>query len=221
MVAIGQVWTATGVLPDWVGQFQDPPPSTPTKDRHYYMQVGALDRWYVAGLDGAVVLSDVFVDTGVLIAMPLFAPRGGTLDRLAIRVTTVAGAGKKARLGIYAPTSDKDLLPSALVLDAGEVAIDALGMQAASIAQDLTAKGLYWIALTVSEKVRVKDVSPSLAIPILGYPNDLEATYPGIGWVATHAYAALPDPFPLAGLAIITSDGLVAPSPALAVRFSG
>ena len=66
-----------------------------------------------------------------LYARPLVVVRDITIDRLAIEVTSAGAAGTKARLGIY--NVGTNLYPGTLILDAGEVAVDATGIKAATI----------------------------------------------------------------------------------------
>ena len=63
---------------------------------------------------------------------PWFVDSTATLDRLAVEVVTTAGsAGKLLRMGIY--NANTSWTPTTLVVDAGTVAVDALGIQAATI----------------------------------------------------------------------------------------
>jgi hypothetical protein len=63
---------------------------------------------------------------------PWFVDSTAILDRLAVEVVTTAGsAGKLLRMGIY--NANTSWTPTTLVVDAGTVAVDALGIQAATI----------------------------------------------------------------------------------------
>jgi len=63
---------------------------------------------------------------------PWFVDSTATLDRLAVEVVTTAGsAGKLLRMGIY--NANTSWTPTTLVVDAGTVAVDATGIQAATI----------------------------------------------------------------------------------------
>lgn len=76
-----------------------------------------------------------------------------TFDRLGIQITVAAGAGKKARLGIW--NVDSDFYPTTLVVDGGEVAIDGVTIVAATINQQLT-KGWYAIGFLLEDGCTIK-----------------------------------------------------------------
>lgn len=71
-----------------------------------------------------------------------------TFDRIAIRLTGNAGASEKLRMGIYAADDNDDgLTPGALILDAGNVAIDAGATSTKEKTIDQTlAPGYYFLA---------------------------------------------------------------------------
>jgi hypothetical protein len=62
---------------------------------------------------------------------PWFLESTATLDRIAVEVTTAGTAGKLLRMGIY--NANTSWTPTSLVVDAGTVAVDATGIQAATI----------------------------------------------------------------------------------------
>lgn len=125
-------------------------------------------------------------------AMPFFAVRALTIDRLAIHVTNLS-AGDIARLGIYADGTN--LYPGALVKDYGTVSVAATGVVATSGDQSLT-KGLYWLVL-------VSDGTPTLYrikhtwSPLGQDPTSFHAiTYSYMNWnKAAVGTGALADPF--------------------------
>ncbi len=125
---------------------------------------------------------------------PILVARDMTLDRLAIKVITAGAAGTKARLGIYA--NGTNLYPGALVLDAGEVAVDTTGIKTIAINQALT-KGLHWMAY-------VSDGTPTLILASrFPTPLGIESgglIYPLHFWRVTYTYATLPDPFTAGGV---------------------
>lgn len=134
-----------------------------------------------------------------LYATPLIVPRTTTFDRIAVRITGAAAAGKKVRLGIYADGTN--LYPGALLLDAGTVNADSTGVLAITISQQLT-KGFYWL-------VAVSDGTPTIVV--WGFHNTpLGQTASDIAleqgeWTVAFTYAALPDPFTAGGA--LTSSG--------------
>ena len=62
---------------------------------------------------------------------PWFLESTATLDRIAVEVTTGGTAGKLLRMGIY--NANTSWVPTTLIVDAGTVAVDATGIQAATI----------------------------------------------------------------------------------------
>lgn len=73
---------------------------------------------------------------------PLYVPGTKTFDRIAIRTTTASSAGAVARLGVYSADSSTGL-PSALLLDAGTVTTDVLGVREITISASFS--GLIWM----------------------------------------------------------------------------
>jgi len=68
------------------------------------------------------------------------------IDQLSIRVSTAAGAGGRARLGMYKAAASQ--LPGDLLVDAGEVVTDVVGKKDRAVNLVLT-PGLYWAALHI------------------------------------------------------------------------
>jgi hypothetical protein len=80
---------------------------------------------------------------------PVIVPRDLTVDRIAIYVTTASGtAGAFARLGLYNSTVTGTI--STLLVDAGTVTTDVIGVREIAISQPLTA-GMYWTAIWVKD----------------------------------------------------------------------
>ena len=161
-------------------------------DAHTYNRLEKLVPGYYMLAYGMGSTASTFVMVvDRLYAVPFVAARAMTVDRIAMAVTVEGAGGTKARLGIYASGSDGQ--PAALVLDAGEVAVDGAGVKAITINQSLT-KGLYWLAC-------VSDGTPTVrshyAIPT---PYGIHAGWTGVistVYVA-HTYGVLPDPFGVA-----------------------
>lgn len=100
-----------------------------------------------------------------------------TLDRLAVEVVTTAGsAGKLLRMGIY--NADTSWTPTTLVVDAGTVAVDATGIQAATINVTLP-PGRYCCAFVLP----TGGTAPTLR-QIAGTVN----SFPGISGTAGNPY---------------------------------
>ncbi|MFH1002850.1 MAG: hypothetical protein V1780_01745 [Chloroflexota bacterium] len=134
--------------------------------------------------------ASVAVTADTFYAVPITIPRRLTVDRIAIRVAGAAGAGKKARLGIYGDGTN--LYPGSLVLDAGEVAVDSTGVKAITIDQ-LLDKGRYWLALVSDGTPTVYASVDTLVSPLGLVETGFNALY--VYWSVSFTYAALPDPF--------------------------
>jgi len=133
------------------------------------------------------------MSANVLYAMPFLAARNLTVDRIALDVNTGGAGGTKARIGIY--NDGADLYPGTLLLDAGEVAVDGIGVQAIVISQALT-KGLYWL-VAVTDGTPI--VSAFYGSPTLLGVNSVDFLSPGCGWSKAFSYGALPTPFTAGG----------------------
>lgn len=142
--------------------------------------------------------STVALNFNSLHALPFYVARNMTIDRLAIQITVAAiTAGKKGRLGIY--NNGTNLYPGTLVVDAGEIAIDAIAIVAATINQALR-KGLYWLAILISEACTVVTHRP--VYPILGQlATDFAITNTYARWEVAQAYGVLPATFTAGGTA--------------------
>lgn len=133
-----------------------------------------------------------------LYAIPFLVARAMTIDRIAIQVTT-EDAGKNMRVGLY--NNGTNLYPGTLVVDGGEVSVNATGLVAATIDESLT-KGLYWLAVVDESNAKLE--KGDIIIPILGFlSTDLGSI--NHCWAAPHAYGALPDPYPTGGSFMTTT----------------
>ena len=150
-----------------------------------------LNTWgFAANPSATIVVADKIYAT-----CPLLVARPMTIDRLACKVQVAGAAGKKARIGIY--RDGTNCYPGALLLDAGEIAVDSTGVKAVTINQALT-RGLYWMAF-------ISDGTPQMiheynsASPLGVRESDLSYRYHMIYKDAV-GYGALPDPFPAGGI---------------------
>lgn len=121
-----------------------------------------------------------------------------TFDRIGVYVATAA-AGSKCRLGIY---SDNGLVyPSSLILDAGEVLTDTIGLKELTINQTL-ARGVYWLVRLNNGTPALKGVPATSAISI-GVFTDWTIG-PCVSRAGTFTYGTLPGTFPASGSTPIT-----------------
>jgi hypothetical protein len=160
------------------------------------------------GLGGPTTSATIAIADRLSATYPVVVSRPVTIDRLAIKVTVAATAGKKARLGIY--RFGANCYPGALVKDYGEVAVDSTGIKVIDFDQALS-KGLYWM-------VFISDGTPT-CIHCYNSPSPLGPRSSDLNY-KMHAfyklavgYGALPDPFP-AG-ATMAADGFPAVFPRL------
>jgi hypothetical protein len=138
----------------------------------------------------------------LLIAVPIIPVSLGrkygdavSVDRIGIEVTTAGAAGKKARLGMY--TMGADGKPGALLVDAGEVAIDAIAGVEKTISQTLRCGDIYF-------RVYISDGTPTVRTENAGGvkvgSSTLASASTFYAWTSSLTYTAgtttLPDPFP-------------------------
>ena len=103
-------------------------------------------RWnaatYVRFPIGAATVGTLSLTQNRSFATGIYVPSGGSIDRVAVEVTTAGGAGSVFRMGLY---SDSNGAPGALISDEGTVDSATTGFKEDTVAwTDLTG-GLYWI----------------------------------------------------------------------------
>jgi hypothetical protein len=139
-------------------------------------------------------------------ATPFMLSRNATIDTISARVNVAAAAGGKGRIGIYASTA-ATLYPGALVLDAGEVATDAIGQKDLAVGLALTGGVLYWVAVTVGISAGPPTWSgipaQDLFAAMFGQGTGNFDFNPNTKLRVARAYAALPANFP-AGAALVS-----------------
>jgi len=160
-------------------------------DAHTYNQQQLIRTGeYYGGGCGCVQSWTCQLAANRLYGIPFIAARAMSVDRIAVYINVLA-AGKSARLGLYRNGTNNN--PGALVVDGGEVSVDATGLKTVVIDEALT-KGLYWMAI-------VSDGTPTphgyaqygSTIPSISTMSDGRGYE--IGWYVAHTYGALPDPF--------------------------
>jgi len=117
------------------------------------------NKWPASSLGGQAAVADTIYTS------PLWVPRTAPIDRLAINVTSAAAAGNKARLGILSKAAGSPL-PGALLIDGGEVAIDALGAVAATVSLVLPGPALYHVAFHPQANCSITGYAPSSSCSI-------------------------------------------------------
>jgi hypothetical protein len=187
-----------------------------TRDLYYYRHVGSspLEIWHAAL--GANTAGGVAYAINTLFSVLFHCPKTITLDRIAITCTAAGSAGHKARLGIYESTSDVNLYPDALVIDAGEVDLDSTGTKSLTISQQLTGGRPYFFAL-VTNNATPQIGSVGGHIYAVGTHELSANNWQYIaGFKHAHTYGALPDPFPTGSPAVNPSTT----APAIRCRLS-
>lgn len=183
------------------------------RDISYWRQVGTSpERWYLGGCLTCQFATTVFATTlAQMVLVPLPESRGGVLDRIGIQVNTTS-AGRSIRLGIYQATSNTDLRPSKLVLDAGTVPVTA-GVQSLAISQQLMPGTLYWLALLPDAgALSLVGINQQALWNIGGFSNGFAS--PVSFGNASQGFGALPDPAPT--LSMQSGN-----PPQIGVRYSG
>lgn len=107
-----------------------------------------------------------------------------TVTELATHVKTAATAGASARMGIY--NADTAWQPTTLVLDAGAVAIDSVGIKSITALSQPLPPGRYVKAITKSANVGLAYLQCG---PLIVATTDFQATITRLR--VTSAYAAL------------------------------
>lgn len=182
------------------------------KDLSYYKTLSSLSsplaRTHPAG--GIVLGTSVSLTTTALrhVAIPFWAPRGGTINKIYAQVTT-AVAAQNIRLGIYANTADTNPSPAGLLFDSGSISAATTGLKSATASLVLVAGNLYWFTfLSSNAGIIISSIAATNMFGVLGYNNtDLASSQVGIGlYIDGVAFGALPDPFGTAGLTIYGSS---------------
>lgn len=184
----------------------------------WFQQYGTspVQAWYLAGHNGSGGLSTMTLAADTIIALPRVAGKGGRLASVAFRQTGGAAAGRKARMAVFANTSDSELYPRELVVDFGEQDCSATGVK--SVLSNLVLKEdtLYWWAIVGNNaNIVIRSMVRDDVLAIYGLDSGF-GTDPGWGLNVSFTYAAFPQNFP-GGASISTAADV----PALGYRFDG
>lgn len=192
--ADGDVWTTTaGLFVRVNGATVGPLQNTPT--------LGGLASGLYYQATPSVSLSVITTGTGTFRATPFVVPRAVTLSRIGLEVTVAGDVGSLVRLGIYADNGSG--YPDALVLDAGTVAGDAVGVAENTISQALT-PGLYWVGAvaqnvtTTQPSIRGIATTSGATAPQMPLSTSTPATnsLSSVGFAGLSITGALPSTFP-------------------------
>lgn len=189
-----------------------------------FRQVGTspLECWYGPGVTQSTtstIAMAVAASTSTMYAVPYIEGKGGTLDRMAINVN-VAVASTTVRFGIYSSTSNDNLYPNALVVDAGEIDSTTVGTKTQTISASLTKGSLYWFVLIADNSTAtltgptIRGIAAASMPNILGTSSAFGTTPNTYLSITGQTYGALPNTFP-AGATVATGV-----APAAIVRYS-
>jgi hypothetical protein len=177
------------IFPGGVGNYLD-----------YYRGIGGgnanTEPWYASG-NGDGGNFGTLTGAGYLYANYFTVPQTITLDRIAIVNQGTGSSSEKIRLGIYQSTSESNIYPSKLILDAGEIVLTSTGTLSITINKTLT-PGLYYLASvynTASTSVVFAMIQFGMPA-LLVNPSGSGSNQSGFGFYKAMAYGALPDPFP-------------------------
>jgi len=124
------------------------------------------------------------IGANLLFAEPFLVCQKLELDRVGVNIAGPGGAGAKLRLGIY--SSDENLYPSELKLDAGEVDATTTGWKTLGISLVLK-PGIYYVALVSND---------STVDLYWGWVCQMVSLGISQGWRVSQTYGALPATFP-------------------------
>jgi hypothetical protein len=176
----------------------------------------SLERWYVGGMVVSKLITTGAPSANNLRAIPFVSPhRGGTLDRLAIQITS--GVAGNFRLGLYQnvePMGSENLYPGKLLADSGSISTSGTGVQSYTLSQALQPVSLYWLVLLNSAAPTINCLPVDAVSFMLGVNSGLGLAM-NWGLLLSFAYAALPDPFSAGAV-----DQTTTPIPAIGYRFS-
>ncbi len=100
-------------------------------------------RWYTAHFTES--LTTTAPASSELRLLAFYAPNPRAIDRVGCEITTAGSAGQVARLAVYNADAVTGL-PTTVLVDAGTVAVDTLGVK--EVLVSATLHGLYWLGLT-------------------------------------------------------------------------
>lgn len=171
------------------------------RDINFWRQVqgAGLDVYYTGGSVTGQDVQPRQAEPDIIHALPLFAARGGGVDKLALFLDTVGSLGAQVRLAIYEAASETDLRPATLVSQTGDLAADVNPgkwlFQNIGVALDRLK--LYWLcvnARNVSTMPIVGALSSVFVYNVLGF--DQHSFSPYFGFKVPFAYGPYPLAFP-------------------------
>lgn len=170
----------------------------PAPDSGTYAPLGLREGYWYVGGDGGNPTTAIRPEAQ-LEATPFLMPVDGSLDRIAVEVTTVGTSGAVIRLGIYDAAADGT--PGNLVLDAGTVSGTSTGVKEVTISPSLD-RGWYFLAAAVQGAAGTRPTTRTMATGGRQVGHAAVATiftFPARGYFQTGVTGALPASFTLGG----------------------
>ena len=181
-----------------------------------YRHTGALSGvtgWYSSRIACRTAVNRAYA-ANLLLALPFSVDRTGTIDLIAVRVTTVAGgANLVGRFGIYRATFASPLPPTTLVAEAaGTFSTAGLGWQQQAITAAVDTRYPYYLSMVLGHTgadPQFWGFDPGDLASSLGNRNTAAAPY-WCGYESALAYpAALPGTFTAGGTRRTTNGPLI------------
>ena len=195
------------------GVYAVPAGGATDKDIHYFRQIGTtFERWYVAGMINQSSWTTGALVANIMRAVPFISGRGGTLDRIAMNVST--GVAGNARIGIYDSTSDTNLYPNALIVDSGVIDVTTAEVKSVIISTVLDPNKLYWFVVLSDVAPTLRGMNGGSISAVMGITSAIGVTM-DMFLSVSQTYGALPATFPAGGG--MNAGGV---TPAIAVRYS-
>jgi len=183
-----------------------------------YRQVKSVyyDQWYLAGCRLATSEFGVIsISADNLYFMPFVEMLPRKLTGLALNCSVTGPSGTMVRFGIYDTVSQDDLLPAALLLDAGEAdSTDNPLVKVACNFQIVPGK-MYYIAIVANNDIEIIRVPQIACLPIWGFDGEL--SHPSSAARGYQSYGPLPDPAPIS---VGSWEGTLGYLPRLAYQLS-
>lgn len=137
--------------------------------------------------------------TGVMTFVPLWVPRGSSIDRIACSVTTAA-ASASVRLGVYA--DDGGGMPGSCLLDAGTMSAATTGDKEITVSLNVGDATLIWLACVsqaASATLRTLSRGPMLPLSFPSLSTAFDAN-PACGYIQTGVTGNLPSSATVTGV---------------------
>ena len=181
--------------------------NTTVIDGLMFKQIGTnpVQAYYIGGqMTANTGLGTQLFTADILRAAPFLSTRGGVIDRIACNVTGTSAAGE-FRMGIYQATSQTNLYPNNLIVDAGTFNSTAgAALRTASISITLQPNTLYWLVhIQGNNSAPFRRVIADDCFNLLGVGTGFTEAYYGIE--AGFTYGTLPATFPTGGTIISSS----------------